>query len=116
MSDIKVVEPAKKLVNNIGSFHESMLRNGYFLPSLKSSIISQDYMERVRAGDVWCPRYEDVLDRACPRADTKDALLNILTDILAEKDFDFGSSENHVPDKRWLLRAIAAAIHYNLEV
>ena len=107
MSNIKVTD-ARKVVNNLSSFYEGMLRNGFYLPSLKSSIVSQEYMEQVRIGEMWCPKFENVLERPCPRPPSKQALLEILTDIVVDKQqLDFGAEENKIPDKRWLLRAIA---------
>jgi len=106
MSNIKVAE-AEKLVNSVSSYYEAMDRNGWFLPALKSSIISCEYLDRVRNGDYWCPKYEKLLQRPCPRPPPKEFLLDTLAELLDKKKLDFGGGENRVPDKSWLLRAIA---------
>ena len=37
-----------------------MLRNGWVLPAKKQSICTLDFMERVRAGEIYCPRVEQI--------------------------------------------------------
>ena len=42
-----------------------MHRNGYYLPSKSSTIITVNWMLDVKDGIEWCPKYVDVKLRAC---------------------------------------------------
>ena len=43
-----------------------MHRNKYYLPSLKSGYVTMKYMNAVRYGKVYCPKYPDVRLEPCP--------------------------------------------------
>jgi hypothetical protein len=62
---IKAQEAQDKVPDKLAFYH-SMLRNHWYLPSYNSSIITKNYMEAVRNGLLWCPRYDDVKIRPCP--------------------------------------------------
>ena len=36
-------------------FYEALLRCGFHLPALKSTLCSLDYLEKVKRGLLWCP-------------------------------------------------------------
>ena len=84
-----------------------MQRNNWYLPSLKSSIISQEYIEGVRKGTIYCPKYSDLKPKPCPDPPTKEYLLNELVRITTEKGKDIGASDNKVPDRNWLISVLA---------
>lgn len=48
-------------------FYECLVRYGYHMPALKSSIVTMKYMERVKQGKVYCPLTRDIRLKACPR-------------------------------------------------
>ena len=50
-------EDALDTVPDRRHFYETMQRNNYLLPSIKSSMASLSYMQAVREELVWCPRY-----------------------------------------------------------
>ena len=59
----------KKVRENIPdkkTFYDAMIRNGFYLPSYKSQIVCIDYLERVKAGEYWVPKYKDIKLRPCP--------------------------------------------------
>ena len=85
-----------------------MLRNGFYLPKLKSSMVTGEYMEKVREGVIWCPKYKDVRLRPCPDPPTKETLMNILAELTTKFKLDFGAKEYATPDKEWLLICISS--------
>ena len=46
--------------------YEIAQRNGWFLPSIKSSFVTVDYIHNVRTGAVYCPTFKDVRLKPCP--------------------------------------------------
>ncbi len=72
------IQQAGRLVSNVRSFYNAMLRNGWYLPHLKSSLVNQDYLEKVKAGKVWCPKYSDIRLSPCPDPPPKSLLLDLL--------------------------------------
>ena len=51
------IEEAKQVVKTKEHLYKAMLRNHWYLPNFKSSIITQDYMKGVRDKKIYCPRY-----------------------------------------------------------
>lgn len=52
-----------------------MLRNGWYLPKYKTTMITEDYMRDVIDGRAFCPLYSDIKILPCPRPPTVDVLL-----------------------------------------
>ena len=46
-----------KLVQNRRDLYEAMIRNGYYLPKFKTTMITEEYMRNVMSGKTFCPRY-----------------------------------------------------------
>ena len=46
--------------------YEGFQRNNYWMPSMVSSICTQEWMEGVREGRYWCPRATEVRLANCP--------------------------------------------------
>ena len=44
------------VVRDRDTYYDGMLRNGWILPAKKQSICTLDFMERARAGEIFCPR------------------------------------------------------------
>ena len=40
--------------------YDLMLRNGYVMPSVNSSIVTIEFMFKVKAGDIWCPQTKNI--------------------------------------------------------
>jgi hypothetical protein len=51
------------------------VRNGYYLPKLKSSILSEEYIEDVIHKRVLCPMYDEVRLKPCPAPPDKETLI-----------------------------------------
>ena len=59
MQENKVsVRKAASIVSTRGSFYESMHRNDYYIPSIKSTIITNKYMLDVAEGRKYAPTYD----------------------------------------------------------
>jgi hypothetical protein len=103
MNSTLTIEQAKELVKTRDHLYKAMLRNGWYLPSLKSSIITQDYMNDVREGKFWCPKYKDLKTLPCPDPPGKEFLLDEVVKITTEKNLDIGAHLAKVPDRNWLI-------------
>ena len=55
--------------------HEIAERNGWFVPSCKSSFVTVDYLHQVRTGAVYCPKFSEVRLQPCPVRPQKELLV-----------------------------------------
>ena len=55
--------------------HEIAVRNGWFVPSVKSSFVTVDYLHQVRTGAVYCPKFEDIRLQPCPVRPQKELVI-----------------------------------------
>lgn len=94
-------------INGLEQFHEALVRSGFFLPKIKCSLVNQDYLEGVAKGEIWCPRFEEVRLRPCPRPPTKKHLAQRLILVLEAKRKAFNLDLEKLPDKLWLLAVLA---------
>ena len=84
-----------------------MVRNGFYMPHMKSSIISVDYMQKIRAKEIWCLKYEDVSLKPCPTPPPKHVLIKEFIVLANRNAIIHGIADNKEPDKAWLIVAIA---------
>jgi hypothetical protein len=54
-----------KLVQNHRDLYEAIFRNGYYLPKLKSTMITEKYMRKVVSGKAYCLKYTEVKMLPC---------------------------------------------------
>lgn len=54
--------------------YEASYRNGWFLPSLKSTMVTERYILNVIDGSTYCLKLEEVRLKACPRPPSKEIL------------------------------------------
>jgi len=89
--------------------HELMTRNGYFLPRLESRFCTQKMLLRIRDGEVWCPKQEQIVLRQCTRPPSVQVLVQKLQHYLQPHRLESGISlkKENFPDKNWLILAIA---------
>jgi hypothetical protein len=58
------------------SEYEAMLRNGFIMPKLNSTIVNKIYMYRVKSGLEYCPMTSDIkVYKICINPPSKDYLL-----------------------------------------
>ena len=62
-------------VASVKHLYEIAERNGWYLPALKSNFVNMLYLEWVRSGLIYCPRYEELRLRPCPVPPSKDKIL-----------------------------------------
>jgi hypothetical protein len=54
-----------EVIRDVHDLYEAVLRNGYFLPKLKSSAVNEPMLFNVLQGHYWCPQYADIKLKAC---------------------------------------------------
>jgi len=101
------VKDISRAIGNKADLYEAALRNGYFLPKFKSSIITEDYIYGVLTGNVLCPKYRDIKLLPCPRPPDKDSLINYATKAMSKHSKPMGIDSSHTPDANWLLALIS---------
>ena len=101
------IEQAKELIKNKRHLYQAMQRNFYYMPALRSSLVTQKYMEGVRDKSIWCPLYGDLKPKPCPDPPSKEYLLQEVHRLASEKKYNLGISSKKVPDKAWLLQVLA---------
>jgi len=86
-----------------------MQRNGFYLASPNSTLITVQYMLDIKDGVTWCPLYEDVRIRPCPRKPLKQLIIQEVKNELKKKDGNLSNwiDEKHQPDVEWLLVILA---------
>jgi hypothetical protein len=104
METLTVKDFAAK-VKSKKDLYEAVQRNGYHLPSIKSTLVTENYLINVMDGSYWCPKVEEIKLRQCPRPPEKRVLLKKFLDLMEGKAT--GISEKHSPNKEWLLIMIA---------
>ena len=69
------VDEFSRLIQNRRDLYEAVVRNGYYLPKLKTTMITEDYMRNVISGKAFCPKYAEIKMLPCPRPPCKQVLL-----------------------------------------
>ena len=105
------VEQAAALINTKKEMARAMRLNGYYIPSETSSILTIEYMHAVRAGKIWCPRFDMMNKRHCEFPPNMNELLQECQEVIKRAQIDqhknFGIKPPvHVPDKQWMLDLI----------
>jgi hypothetical protein len=62
-------------VKNMADLYNLAMRNGYYLPSQKSSAVNELMLFQVLQGQYWCPKYADIKLKPCVRAPVKEVLI-----------------------------------------
>ena len=88
MKHTLTIEEAKSTVKTKEQTFNAMVRNRWFLPKLKSSIVTQDYIKGVREGKLWCPKYDHLKPLPCPDPPSKEILMEEVVKFTAEKELD----------------------------
>ena len=103
------VDEFSRYIVNKRDYYDAMVSNGYYLPKYKSSIITEEYMQDVFKGKIFCPRFADIKMLPCPRPPNKDVLIKKVLGIGVNHNFTHhGMDQSHEPDKRWLIDLISS--------
>lgn len=89
--------------------------NGYFVPSETSSIMTLEYMHKVRKQEYLCPKFDMMNRRHCEFPPTvEDVLkefLQVTSNIKDTPHTDFGvRPPKYVPDRQWMLDVIGVLV------
>ena len=87
--------------------HEIAQRNGHYVPSVKSSFVTVDYLHKVRTGAVYCPTFEDIRLRPCPVRPHKELVLQEVLRICRLHNKYLGDCSKQQPNKGWLLKVLS---------
>ena len=107
MDSTITLEQAKLLVKSKSHLYKAMIRNGWYLPKLKSSVVTEKYLNGVRDKKYYCPKYSDLKTLPCPDPPGKEFLLDEVMKFTNAKRLDIGAVEGKVPDSDWLLQVLA---------
>jgi hypothetical protein len=101
------VSDITKAIGNKAELYEAALRNGFYLPKIKCSIITEDYIYGVLIGNVLCPKYSAIKLLPCPRPPDKETLIKLAEEAMSEHSKPLGIDASHTPDKGWLISIIS---------
>ena len=113
------VAQAESLVRGKSNYYKALVALGFFLPSLKSTICTLEWLKEVRRGSCYCPRVEELKFRPCLNPPSVEELRKIIVDwIKANENFDSEEERNafdrlaehierHSPDLKWCLGMVA---------
>jgi hypothetical protein len=101
------VDEVSKFVQDKHSLYEAVQRNGYYLPSSKSTVCTEQYLTKVLSGKVFCPKYEQIKLKPCPRPPYKQVLFEKFMAFMRHKKLDPGFEGDRQPDVKWLLTVLS---------
>ena len=94
-------------VNSKREMHLACTRNGFYMPSLSSSITTMHYMAMVRCGQYWTPRYVHIKMRPCPHPPSKELLLIEVQNYAQHSGLKTGIVNQSQVNIEWLLLALS---------
>ena len=72
------LEHVDTLVRTKKHFYKALEANGWFLPKFSSSIVTLEFLQEVRNGEVWCPKLVEIKFLPCPCPPTLDHLCELI--------------------------------------
>ena len=86
-----------------------MLRNKWRLPAYKSGVITLEYMEKVRNGHFYAPRYGEFKTMSCVAPPRKEAIFEELSKVAAAQKppINLGFTAKRLPDLSFLLDSLS---------
>ena len=88
-------EELKGIIGSKADLYDAAIRNGWYLPKYKSSIVTEDFITNVITGKVFCPKYEDIRLIPCPRPPDKTLLLKDFSKMVLAMKKDSGINDVH---------------------
>ena len=89
-------------------YYSIMIRNGFHMPSITSSICQLDWMDKVRNGIHWIPKDHELKIKNCAAAPKKDLILREIDKLLKTKKYkSIGWDEDLTPNKKWCLEVLS---------
>ena len=68
-------------VMDVHDLYVLAVRNGYYLPAEKSSVVNEVMLFQILQGVYWCLNDEVIRMKPCPRPPTKDVLIAKLIEV-----------------------------------
>jgi hypothetical protein len=91
-------------------FYFAAIRNGFYLPKRKSSIVTEAYIEDVIHKRVLCPMYDQVRLKPCPTPPDKETLIKYAKEYAQRVNKSLGINDTHTPDKAWLVAFLSTYV------
>ena len=66
-------------------------------------------------GKTWCPQYEDIRIRPCPRPPSKKILYEKFQKLMTTKKYECYFEDDKPPDSKWLV-AVISTLHQDDEI
>ena len=73
-------------VMDVHDLYELGLRNGFYLPEESSSAVNELMLLHVLNEKYWCPLYDTIKLKPCPKAPSKEVLIDKLNDLAFAND------------------------------
>ena len=93
------LDEVKRIIGGKADLYEAAIRNGWYLPKYKSTIITEHYLQSVIFGKMYCPKFAEIRLVPCPRPPDKDTLLKDFRKLTSTQRLSTGIDDVHVPDK-----------------
>ena len=86
-----------------------MVRNGYYVPALKSKYCTLKTLLQVKEGKIFGIKYSDVVFREITHPPNVKVLLEKVTNYVQQAGGVLGATEKkgNLPDKEWMINIIA---------
>ena len=98
------IDEVKRIIGRKADLYDAAVRNGWYLPKYKSTMITEDYLMGVITGKVYCPKYSDIRLIPCPCPPEKEVLLRDFSRLMQSHNRTaYGIDDVHQPDKSWML-------------
>lgn len=110
MESKKIMSSAQfsEYVLDVHDLYLLALRNGFYLPSESANAVNEVMLLGVTQGLYWCPKYDEIRIKPCPKPPTKDVLLNKVLEAASLLSYNVSwIDEKHHPDKKWLVDVLA---------
>lgn len=101
------IEQVQKVINNKAELYEAAIRNGFYLPSMKSSLITEKYLMGIVHGNIWCPLFKEIRLSPCPRPPSKEVLIEKLKSYIKKEKRILNIDEKKQPDKQWTINVLS---------
>ena len=102
------VEEIQAVVGSKEEFWCCLVKNGWYLPKYKSTIIKIEYLMQVLDGTLWVPMFEEVRLRPCPLKPPKTLLMKELLQEATQQEKTLGLIEGKFEaDAGWLLNVLS---------
>ena len=86
----------------------AMHKNGYFIPSTNSNLVTIEYLKKVRSKTIKCPLYSEIRLRPCPVFPEKKDLAAAVLTVAMQEGWNFGfQAEGPQPDCRWMVHVLS---------